>query len=187
MRFAVYRDLSRTENRGVGARPIRTWSRRVTSPCFASIQYREVQCWGGVFREPGLGWSIQNVGQIGELALHRIEQEIMEEDIWDISVPDVHPEENKLFPEDYQVDRLRHYLSTEGGPTVLRDEERVSVRTASRTGRLESVPLAPLIEPRIPSEVLLRGQPRRVWVYTPANKEIAEERVKATSFFLVQT
>ena len=42
-----------------------------------------------------------------------------------MSVPKTHPDKNKLFPEDFQVDRLRHYLSTEGGPIVLREEQRV--------------------------------------------------------------
>ena len=144
------------------------------------IEYPEVTGWGQ--GEPGLGWSILNIGQVRERALHRIKQEITEEDIWDISVPDVHPEENNLFPEDYQVDRLRHYLSTEGGPTVLRNKARVH----TRAGEEEHILLAPLIEHRISSEILLLGPTRRVWM-SLTGQNIAEEKEKRTSFFLDQT
>ena len=182
MRFAVYGDLSRSEYRWPAAKPIRTWSRRVTPPCFASIEYREHFDTIGQINQR-IGWNIWGAFELDRQRQSRIEKEITDEDIWDISVPREHPEDNELFPEDYQLERFRHYLSTEGGPSRLKDEERI--QGTFPIGR--SAPLALSLENTIRREILLYGPTRRVWVYSVAGLEISEEVNKQTTFFLVQS
>ena len=69
MRFAVYGDLSRTEVRSsLVVKPIQMWPRRVTPPCFSSVEYPAFVGWGNPEGgNPGLGWSFLTIGRIAQL------------------------------------------------------------------------------------------------------------------------